>query len=83
AAAELRAAGAAQPDRRSRPPVGALSSLTAQEFEIAHLAADGWSNKEIADQVHLSHRTVGSHLYRIFPKLGVRSRGQLRDVLDR
>ena len=53
-----------------------------QESEIARLAAEGLSNREIAQRLYLSHRTVGSHLYRIFPKLGVTSRAQLGAVLS-
>lgn len=53
------------------------SSLTTQEMHIARLAAEGLSNREIGHQLYLSPRTVGSHLYRIFPKLGVTSRAQL------
>jgi len=45
------------------------------------MAADGLSNREIAERLFLSHRTVGSHLYRIFPKLGIVSRSDLRAVL--
>jgi DNA-binding NarL/FixJ family response regulator len=57
--------------------------LSPQELQIARLAADGLSNREIGSRLYLSHRTVGSHLYRIFPKLGVTSRGQLHQVLGR
>jgi DNA-binding NarL/FixJ family response regulator len=46
------------------------------------MAADGLSNREIGERLYLSHRTVGSHLYRMFPKLGVTSRSQLRSALD-
>ena len=45
------------------------------------LAASGLSNKQIAQQLFLSHRTVGAHLYRAFPKLGISSRAGLRDAL--
>ena len=45
------------------------------------LAAAGLSNKEIGQQLFLSHRTVGAHLYQIFPKLGITSRAALRDAL--
>ena len=40
------------------------------------------TNREIGQQLYLSPRTVGSHLYRLFPKLGVTSRGQLAGALD-
>jgi DNA-binding NarL/FixJ family response regulator len=44
------------------------------------MAAEGLSNREIGQRLYLSHRTVGSHLYRIFPKLGVTSRSELRTL---
>ncbi len=77
AAAELAAAGG-----RSREPRPAASSvLSPQELHIAQLAAQGLTNREIGGRLFLSHRTVGSHLYRIFPKLNITSRNQLREVL--
>ena len=39
------------------------------------MAAEGLTNREIGQKLFLSHRTVGSHLYRMFPKLGVSSAG--------
>jgi DNA-binding NarL/FixJ family response regulator len=70
---ELTAAG-----ERSLPrATGALDLLSPQELLIAQLAADGLSNREIGQKLYLSHRTVGSHLYRIFPKLGIASRAEL------
>jgi DNA-binding NarL/FixJ family response regulator len=54
-----------------------LSALSAQELQIARLAAEGLSNRAIGERLYLSPRTVGSHLYRIFPKLDVTSRTQL------
>jgi len=48
---------------------------------VAQLAAEGLSNKEIAERLYLSTRTVGTHLYRLFPKLGITSRSELRDAL--
>ena len=51
--------------------------LTPQELQIARMAAEGLSNREIGQQLYLSHRTVGYHLHRIFPKLGITSRSQL------
>lgn len=58
-----------------------LHGLTPQELQIARMAASGLSNREIGQQLFLSHRTVGAHLYRAFPKLGITSRGQLRAAL--
>jgi DNA-binding CsgD family transcriptional regulator len=60
---------------------GSGQALTGQEMEIASLAAGGLTNREIGERVFLSHRTVGAHLYRIFPKLGVSTRAGLRDAL--
>jgi DNA-binding CsgD family transcriptional regulator len=74
---ELRASGETS---RSRTPE-ARDELTPQELQIAQMAAEGLSNREIGQQLYLSHRTVGSHLYRLFPKLGISSRGQLSSVL--
>ena len=56
--------------------------LTPQELQVARLAATGLSNREIGERLHLSPRTVGAHLYRLFPKLGVSSRAALRDALS-
>ncbi|WP_167051494.1 LuxR family transcriptional regulator [Salinibacterium sp. ZJ77] len=59
------------------------AELTEQESRIAELAAAGLSNKEIGIRLHLSPRTVGGHLYKVFPKLGITTRAQLRDALAR
>ena len=77
AAGELRATGPARP----RPDQPASAVLTPQEREIAMLAAAGLTNKEIGQRLFLSHRTVGAHLYQIFPKLGITTRAALRDAL--
>jgi ATP/maltotriose-dependent transcriptional regulator MalT len=74
---ELRASGEAS---RRRDP-SARDQLTAQELHIAQLAAQGLSNREIGQRLYLSHRTIGTHLYRVFPKLGVSSRGELVGAL--
>jgi DNA-binding CsgD family transcriptional regulator len=60
----------------------ASAQLTPQERQIVRLAATGLSNKEIGAQLYLSARTVASHLYRAFPKLGIGSRAELAG-LDR
>ncbi|AGZ40751.1 AAA family ATPase [Actinoplanes friuliensis] len=77
ASAELRATGNA---RASKARVGV--TLTPQEWEVTELAAAGLANKEIAARLMLSPRTVSSHLYRVFPKLGISSRAALRDALN-
>ncbi|MCY1136754.1 LuxR C-terminal-related transcriptional regulator [Actinoplanes sp. Pm04-4] len=67
---------------REEPDAGpAFAALTAQKQRIARMAAEGLRNEEIARQLHVSPRTVASHLYTIFPQLGVTSRHQLRDLL--
>jgi DNA-binding CsgD family transcriptional regulator len=77
ARAELRAAGLAV--------VGAGESatdlLTPRELAIARLAASGLTNKQVAERLFLSHRTVGAHLGQVFRKLGITSRAALRDAL--
>jgi ATP/maltotriose-dependent transcriptional regulator MalT len=78
---ELTATGA--PDRAPRPAEGATAALTPQELQIVRLAAQGLSNRDIAAQLFLSHRTVGYHLYKAYPKLGIASRGELKDFADR
>jgi DNA-binding CsgD family transcriptional regulator len=57
--------------------------LSPQQLEIARLAAAGLSNKQIADRLFMSHRTVASHLYRMFPKLGITSRAALGRALPK
>ncbi|MEO5832620.1 MAG: BREX system ATP-binding domain-containing protein [Nakamurella sp.] len=74
---ELRATG----ERGWQRKANARERLSPQEAQIAQLAAQGLSNREIAQQLYLSHRTVSSHLYRIFPKLGITSRSQLGPAL--
>ncbi|GLW11441.1 hypothetical protein Misp01_65690 [Microtetraspora sp. NBRC 13810] len=74
---ELRATGESS---ETRVPT-TTEQLTPQELHIAKLAAGGLSNREIGQQLYLSHRTVSTHLYRLFRKLGITSRGQLRDIL--
>lgn len=74
---ELRASGIRpQPRSDSR-----FEELTAREQQIARMVVEGLSNREIAERLSLSHRTVGYHLYRMFPKLGITSRAELHAVV--
>lgn len=75
AQAELRATGA----QSSTPEPDAFATLTPQQQQIVRLAAQGMTNREVAEKLYLSPRTVSSHLYRAFPKLGITVRSQLRD----
>lgn len=72
ARAELQAAGEHVP-RQPR----ASSDLTAQERQVARLASEGQTNKEIATQLHLSASTIDFHLRKVYRKLGIASRRQL------
>jgi DNA-binding CsgD family transcriptional regulator len=77
ARAELRAAGVTT----TAPEASAWAELTGQERQVVRLAASGRTNPEIAAALYLSPRTISTHLYNAFPKLGVTSRAQLRDVV--
>ena len=72
---ELHAAG--EPQRRDRDATS-VDDLTSQERYIARLAGDGYTNSEIASHLFISPRTVEWHLSKIYPKLGVTSRRELR-----
>jgi DNA-binding CsgD family transcriptional regulator len=61
--------------------VGADHELTQQEEHLARLARDGRSNTEIGAELFISRRTVEWHLRKVFTKLGITSRNQLRDAL--
>ncbi|MBF6130036.1 helix-turn-helix transcriptional regulator [Nocardia brasiliensis] len=74
---ELRGAGESSPDRSP----AARERLTPHELSIAELAAQGLTNREIGQRLFLSHRTVSTHLHRIFPKLGISARGDLAALL--
>jgi ATP/maltotriose-dependent transcriptional regulator MalT len=63
-------------------PMASKNLLSPQELKIAQLAVRGLSNREIAQELYVSPRTVSSHLYRIFPKLGIATRGQIASRLN-
>jgi DNA-binding CsgD family transcriptional regulator len=60
---------------------GGTAGLTEKEYEVAQLAARGLTNKQIGTELFLSPRTVGTYLYRVYPKLGISTRAALRDAL--
>ncbi|CCH28460.1 AAA family ATPase [Actinosynnema sp. NPDC047251] len=70
---ELRATG----ESHTQPGPDPLSALTPQELQVVRMAAEGLSNRDIGAQLFLSPRTVGYHLYKAYPKLGVASRVEL------
>ncbi|MEU4134400.1 helix-turn-helix transcriptional regulator [Streptomyces wuyuanensis] len=59
-----------------------LDPLTSRELEVAMLAAEGNTNAEVARKMFISKRTVDNHLQRVYGKLGVRTRRELKDKLD-
>lgn len=77
ARSELGASGASVTVSQESRSAADEAGLTPQESQIVRLAAQGMSNKDIAAQLFLSPRTVGYHLYKAYPKLGVVSRGEL------
>jgi DNA-binding CsgD family transcriptional regulator len=74
---ELRATG----ETVRKRTVDTATTLTAQEAHIARLACDGHTNTEIGARLFLSARTVEWHLRKIFTKLGIVSRRELRAAL--
>ena len=68
-------------EKARKRAVEAHEDLTAQERQIAQLACDGFTNPEIGTRLFLSPRTVEWHLRKVFTKLEIRSRAQLRAVL--
>jgi DNA-binding CsgD family transcriptional regulator len=77
ARAELEASGA----RPRRELLSGVEALTPAERRVAEMAAEGLTNREIAESLWVTHKTVEMHLGRSYGKLGIRSRHQLADVL--
>jgi DNA-binding CsgD family transcriptional regulator len=73
---ELRASG----ERLRARGTAKSESLTPQELQIARFVATGATNKEVAEQLFLSPRTVDAHLRNVFRKFGFTSRGQLASL---
>ena len=78
ASEELAASGA----RPRRVELSGPASLTRREAHVAGLAAEGMTNREIAQRLFVTEKTVETHLGNAFAKLGIRSRTQLRDALE-
>ena len=76
---ELRACGIAV--RGGLASASGLDGLTPQQRQVVRLAAEGLTNRQIAQRLYLSPRTVASHLHRSFPRLGVAGRHQLHGLL--
>jgi DNA-binding NarL/FixJ family response regulator len=60
----------------------ALSTLTAAERRVAMAVGGGLTNKEAADELFVSVKTIDSHLQRIYPKLQIRSRSELAAIVN-
>ncbi len=84
AAHELRRLGH-RVSRRARDPVkrAGLAELSSRERQVADLVASGMTNREVAQTLFLSEKTVGSHLARIYDKLNVHSRAVLAAMVAR
>jgi DNA-binding CsgD family transcriptional regulator len=77
ARAELVAAGA----KPRRDAITGRDALTASELRVARLAAEGLSNREIAQALFITTKTAKGHLSRVYQKLGIARRGQLPGAL--
>ena len=75
---ELRATGETRARKRS---ISTNGELTAQEAQVAKLAREGLSNPEIGARLYISPRTAEYHLSKVFTKLNITSRTQLKHVV--
>lgn len=67
--------------RPRRPVFTGVEALTAGELRVARLAAEGRTNRETAEQLFITQRTVETHLGHVFQKLGIRGRDELPGAL--
>ena len=81
-AGQLRSDLRSQGMRTKLRPVAGVGALTASERRVAALAAAGRTNKEIAQELFVTVKTVETHMARTFQKLGISSRGELRESLS-
>ena len=79
--APARAAVRSRATTSQQPGAIRLSTLTRSEHTVARLVADGYSNREIAGRLTVSHRTIESHMRAIYRKLAVTSRVQMAMVV--
>ena len=84
AAQELRTLGIHRPEGRRAPRTEtSVGSLSKRELTIAQLVHEGLSNRQIAEQLSISVKTVENHLTNIFRRLEISSRAQLATLVER
>ena len=83
AARELRRLGRRVPGRQRRASGEGIAGLSGREREIADRVALGRTNREIADELFLSPKTIEGHLTTVFAKLGVASRAEVAEAVGR
>jgi DNA-binding NarL/FixJ family response regulator len=71
----------AGPGRRARAELTGRHALTASEWRVSRQAADGRTNREIAQALFVTEKTVERHLSNAYQKLGIRSRFQLQAAI--
>jgi DNA-binding NarL/FixJ family response regulator len=80
--AELRSELAAVGAKPRTTALGGVESLTASERRVTALAADGYTNRDIAQELYVTPKTVEVHLSNAYRKLGIRSRRELAGALQ-
>ena len=68
--------------RPRREALSGVESLTPREYRIAELASQSLGNREIAQALFITRKTVEAHMRNIFRKLGISARGELREALS-